>query len=163
MAHYMDTSALVKLIVDEPETGALREWLAVEAREPVSCDLARTELLRVVRRTAPDRAVAARRTAPDRAVAARQTAPDRAVAARRTAPDRAVAARRLLEAVTLTQVTTAVFEQAGRLDPASLRSLDAIHLAAALDLGDDLDGLVTYDSVLARAAASAGIEVTAPA
>ena len=141
MAHYMDTSALVKLIVDEPETGALREWLAVEAREPVSCDLARTELLRVVRRTAPDRAVAARRTA----------------------PDRAVAARRLLEAVTLTQVTTAVFEQAGRLDPASLRSLDAIHLAAALDLGDDLDGLVTYDSVLARAAASAGIEVTAPA
>ena len=152
MAHYMDTSALVKLIVDEPETGALREWLAVEAREPVSCDLARTELLRVVRRTAPDRAVAARRTAPDRAVAAR-----------RTAPDRAVAARRLLEAVTLTQVTTAVFEQAGRLDPASLRSLDAIHLSAALDLGDDLDGLVTYDSVLARAAASAGIEVTAPA
>ena len=130
MAHYMDTSALVKLIVDEPETGALREWLAVEAREPVSCDLARTELLRVVRRTAPDRAVAA---------------------------------RRLREAVTLTQVTTAVFEQAGRLDPASLRSLDAIHLAAALDLGDDLDGLVTYDSVLARAAASAGIEVTAPA
>ncbi len=126
----MDTSALVKLIVDEPETGALREWLAVEAREPVSCDLARTELLRVVRRTAPDRAVAA---------------------------------RRLLEAVTLTQVTTAVFEQAGRLDPASLRSLDAIHLAAALDLGDDLDGLVTYDSVLARAAASAGIEVAAPA
>ena len=126
----MDTSALVKLIVDEPETGALREWLAVEPREPVSCDLARTELLRVVRRTAPDRAVAA---------------------------------RRLLEAVTLTQVTTAVFEQAGRLDPASLRSLDAIHLAAALDLGDDLDGLVTYDSVLARAAASAGIEVTAPA
>ena len=137
----MDTSALVKLIVDEPETGALREWLAVEPREPVSCDLARTELLRVVRRTAPDRAVAARRTA----------------------PDRAVAARRLLEAVTLTQVTTAVFEQAGRLDPASLRSLDAIHLSAALDLGDDLDGLVTYDSVLARAAASAGIEVTAPA
>lgn len=126
----MDTSALVKLIVDEPETGALREWLAVEPREPVSCDLARTELLRVVRRTAPDRAVAA---------------------------------RRLLEAVTLTQVTTAVFDQAGRLDPASLRSLDAIHLAAALDLGDDLDGLVTYDSVLARAAASAGIEVTAPA
>ncbi len=126
----MDTSALVKLIVDEPETGALREWLAVEPREPVSCDLARTELLRVVRRTAPDRAVAA---------------------------------RRLLEAVTLTQVTTAVFEQAGRLDPASLRSLDAIHLSAALDLGDDLDGLVTYDSVLARAAASAGIEVAAPA
>ena len=126
----MDTSALVKLIVDEPETGALREWLAVEPREPVSCDLARTELLRVVRRTAPDRAVAA---------------------------------RRLLEAVTLTQVTTAVFAQAGRLDPALLRSLDAIHLAAALDLGDDLDGLVTYDSVLARAAASAGIEVAAPA
>ena len=82
---------------------------------------------------------------------------------RRTAPERTRAARRLLEAVTLTQATAAVFEQAGRLDPASLRSLDAIHLCAALDLGDELDGLVTYDSVQGRAAASAGIEVAAPA
>ncbi len=130
MAHYIDTSALVKLVVQEPETDALRAWLAAAEREPVSCDLARTELMRTVRRAAPE-----------------------------LAPD----ARRVLDAITLTQVTTAVFEQAGRIDPDTLRSLDAIHLAAALDLGDDLHGLVTYDRVLAGAASACGIAVIAPA
>ena len=125
----MDTSALVKLVVREPETDALRGWLAAGSLDPVSCDLTRTELMRTVRRAAPDRA-----------------------------PD----ARRVLGTVTLTQVTTAIFEQAARLEPAALRSLDAIHLAAALDLGDDLDGLVTYDSRMAEAAGSAGIQVIAP-
>ena len=125
----MDTSALVKLIVQEPETPALRSWLAASDREPVSCDLTRTELMRTVRRAAPE-----------------------------LAPN----ARRALDTVTLTQVTPAVFEQAGRLEPVTLRSLDAIHLAAALDLGDDLDGLVTYDSQLTRAATMAGVEVIAP-
>ena len=64
--------------------------------------------------------------------------------------------------LTLIEVTPAVFEQAGRLDPPTLRSLDAIHLAAALDLGDDLDGLVTYDDRLAEAATLNGIAVTTP-
>ena len=126
----MDTSALVKLIVREPETPALRSWLAAEDRQPVSCDLTRTELMRTVRRAAPE-----------------------------LAPN----ARRALDTVTLTQVTTAVFEQAGRLEPVTLRSLDAIHLAAALDLDDDLDGLITYDSQLAQAARATGVEVIAPA
>ncbi len=71
-------------------------------------------------------------------------------------------ARAVLYSVTLTEVTAALFEQAGRLDPASLRSLDAIHLAAALNLGDDLEGVVTYDERLADAAALNGIAVTAP-
>ena len=129
MAHYMDTSALVKLVVSEPETAALQAWLAEDGREPVSCDLARTELMRAVRRAAPE-----------------------------LAPD----ARRVLDAITLTQVTTALFEQAGRLEPETLRSLDAIHLASALDLGDDLRGLVTYDRGLAGAARSCGIDVVMP-
>ena len=125
----MDTSALAKLVVREPETDALRGWLAADSRDPVSCDLTRTELMRTVRRAAPDLALDA---------------------------------RRVLDAVTLTQVTAAIFEQAARLEPATLRSLDAIHMAAALDLGDDLDGLVTYDSRMAEAARSAGIQVIAP-
>ncbi|HEY2548965.1 MAG TPA: hypothetical protein VGI64_00155 [Streptosporangiaceae bacterium] len=49
----------------------------------------------------------------------------------------------------------------GRLGPAVLRSLDAIHLAAALDLGDDLEALITYDDQLAEAAQFNGIRVTA--
>jgi predicted nucleic acid-binding protein len=67
-----------------------------------------------------------------------------------------------LDAVTLVHVTPAVFEDAGRLDPTGMRSLDAIHLAAALDLGDDLEGLITYDDRLAEAAVSNGVAVLAP-
>jgi uncharacterized protein len=44
-----------------------------------------------------------------------------------------------------------------------MRSLDALHLAIALELGDDLDGLVTYDDRLAEAARLQGIRVEAPA
>lgn len=71
-------------------------------------------------------------------------------------------ARKVLDAVTLVHVTPAVFEAGGRLDPPGLRWLDAIHLAAALDLGDDLEGLITYDDRLADAAISNGISVVAP-
>lgn len=129
MANYVNTSALVKLVVEEPESRALRSWLTDTDRLPVSCDLARTELLR---------------------------------AARRVAPDAVVSARGVLDAITLTEVTTAIFEAAGRLDPQLLRSLDAVHLAAALDLGDDLDAIVTYDERLAVAARSNGIRVLSP-
>jgi len=78
------------------------------------------------------------------------------------APYRAVHARAVLEAVTLISVPTAVFEAAGLLDPAIVRSLDAIHLAAALDIGDEFEGLVTYDERLTAAAEASGILVIAP-
>jgi predicted nucleic acid-binding protein len=129
VAHYLDTSALVKLVIAEPETTALQKWLSAADRVPVSCDLARTELMRAVRRAAPDRAARA---------------------------------RAVLDSITLLDVSSATFEEAGRLGPAILRSLDAVHLAAALDLGDDLDGLVTYDDGLAIAAQSNGVRVTSP-
>ena len=60
VAHYLDTSALVKLVVSESETTALRSWLNEADRNPVACDLARTELLRAVRRCAPERLLDAR-------------------------------------------------------------------------------------------------------
>lgn len=129
MAHYVDTSALVKLVVAEAETEALRGWLTSAERVPVSCDLARTELLRTVRRGAPNRVVQA---------------------------------RAVLDSITLLEVPTSMFEEAGRLDPTLLRSLDAVHLAAALSLGDDLDGMVTYDDRLADAARSNGVPVLSP-
>lgn len=77
-------------------------------------------------------------------------------------PDRALEARTALDSVTLVQGSSGVFEDAGRLDPAGLRSLDAIHLGAALDFGHDLEGLVTYDDPLADAAVSNGVTVLAP-
>ncbi len=129
MAHYLDTSALVKLVVAEEETPALRAWLSAEERSPVSCDQSRAELMRAVRRAAPDRVVQA---------------------------------RAVLDSITLTELATHLFEDAGRLDPTIMRTLDAIHLAAALDLGDDLQAIVTYDERLADAALSNGVVVVAP-
>ncbi len=83
-------------------------------------------------------------------------------AVRRIVPDRALQARAVLDSVTLLKVDSSVFEEAGRLDPSVLRSLDAIHLASALDLGDDLEGLVTYDDRLAEAAEANGVAVICP-
>lgn len=129
MAFYLDTSALVKLVVAEPETTALRSWLSAAERDLVASDLTRAELMRTVRRVVPERAPQA---------------------------------RQVLDSITLLQVTGAIFTAAGRIDPPELRSLDALHLAAALDLGDDLDGLVTYDDRLAEAARANGVVVLAP-
>lgn len=83
-------------------------------------------------------------------------------AVRRIVPDRALLAREVLDSITLIEVTSAVFDEAGRLDPSTLRSLDAVHLAVALDLGDDLDGMVTYDERLAEAANANGVAVVTP-
>jgi uncharacterized protein len=71
-------------------------------------------------------------------------------------------ARAVLDSITLIGVTSQLFEEAGRLDPTGLRMLEAIHLAVALDLGDDLDGIVTYDDRLAAAAQFDAIPVAAP-
>ena len=84
-------------------------------------------------------------------------------AVRRVAPDRILEAHALLDGLTLLTVPASVFAAAGRLDPGDLRSLDAIHLAAALELGDDLEALVAYDERLQHAARLNGIEVVAPA
>ncbi len=83
-------------------------------------------------------------------------------ATRRGAPAQMRQARAVLDSVTLMSVPAATFERAGEVGPDSLRSLDALHLAAALELGDELQGVVTYDERLAGAAAAHGIEVVAP-
>ncbi len=48
------------------------------------------------------------------------------------------------------------------LEPDLLRSLDALHLAAALEMGDELEGLVSYDQRMSQGAGTLGIEVVAP-
>lgn len=57
----------------------------------------------------------------------------------------------VLDSITLVDVSTQTFEQAGRLDPAPMWTLDAGHLAGALEPGDDLEGIVTYDDRMAEA------------
>ena len=83
-------------------------------------------------------------------------------ATRRVAPDRMQRARAVLDALTLFNLTSATFERAATLDPEELRSLDALHLAAALELDDELDGIVTYDDRMATAASFYGVAVIAP-
>ena len=68
----------------------------------------------------------------------------------------------VLDAVVLIEVSPAVLDRAGRLAPAGLRTLDAIHLATALTLPfADLD-FITYDHRLAGAARDAGLRVRQP-
>jgi predicted nucleic acid-binding protein len=83
-------------------------------------------------------------------------------ATRLGAPDQMTRAREVLDSITLLSVPSETFDRAAELEPSLLRSLDAIHLAAALDLGDELDGVVTYDLRLSEAAALHGVQVLAP-
>jgi hypothetical protein len=80
----------------------------------------------------------------------------------RGAPDQMSRARAVLDSITIVTLPTPVFERAADLEPTLLRSLDAVHLAAALDLGDELDGIVTYDDRLTGAAKLHGAPVIAP-
>ena len=127
--YYADTSALVKLAVLEAESSALQAWVTGGTVAMAASDLARTELLRAVRRAAPS-----------------------AVGA----------ARDVLSRLLLISATSDIFDAAARLDPVELRSLDAVHLASALALGDDLEGIVTYDERLGDAARAIGLAVLAP-
>lgn len=129
MALYLDTSAAVKLVVAEPESGALATWIADHDDRIVGSDLLRTELLRTVRRGAPH------------------------LMGR---------ARGVIDAVDVLVLRTELFERAAEIEPLPLRTLDALHLACALDLGDELDGVVTYDDRLAAAARDHGVAVIAP-
>ncbi len=70
--------------------------------------------------------------------------------------------RELLGRLTLVRCDIPVFAAAGTLEPAHLRSLDALHVAAALALGDDLAGVVTYDRRLGDACAELDIEAAGP-
>jgi predicted nucleic acid-binding protein len=55
-----------------------------------------------------------------------------------------------------------ILATAARLTPRSVRSLDAIHLATAQSLGEDLGAMVAYDRRLCAAARSSGMSVLRP-
>ena len=128
---YVDASALVKLVVREEGSEALRRYLAAHPAV-VSSALAVTEVQRAIAR-----------------VSARQSLADRA--------------RLVLDGVALLAVELAILEKAARLGPPELRTLDAIHVASALSLGDDLLAFVTYDERQAIAARRAKLPVVRPA
>jgi predicted nucleic acid-binding protein len=67
---------------------------------------------------------------------------------------------RLLETVTLYRMEPRVFHAAGLLPGPGLRSLDALHLATALQLG--VDAVLTYDNRMAAAAREFGLPSLSP-
>jgi predicted nucleic acid-binding protein len=68
----------------------------------------------------------------------------------------------VLRRVQLLRVNDRVLREAGRLESADLRSLDAIHLASARHLGSSVKQIVTYDERMAEAARASGWSVAAP-
>lgn len=127
-ATYLDSSAIVKLVLAEPESAALRAYL--RRRRPwLSSALARAEVLRALLPAGPD------------AVKRGET---------------------VLGRLDLIRINDRVLDAAGRLLPAELRSLDALHIATAQLLGDDLARVITYDERMAAAAEAMGATVVAP-
>ena len=125
---YVDSSAIVKLAVAEPESRALRRHLA--RRQPlVSSALARTEVARALMASG------------DAAVTRGED---------------------VLRRIQLLRVNDRVLREAGRMEPADLRSLDAIHLASAQLIGSAIRQIVTYDERMAAAARASGWSVAAP-
>jgi predicted nucleic acid-binding protein len=125
---YLDSSALIKLVVPEAESDALRGELRQWGRHASSA-LARTEVVRAAARVD--------------------------LAAR----DRAI---RLVRALSLIAVTDDVLDRAAELEPLALRSLDAIHVASAVLLGDALGAAIAYDGRILDALRSAGLPALAP-
>jgi predicted nucleic acid-binding protein len=72
---------------------------------------------------------------------------------------RARDARAWLHGVTLLPLDDAVLDAATSLLPTRLRALDALHLATALSVRDELGVFFTYDKRLAGAAADHGLPV----
>jgi len=83
-------------------------------------------------------------------------------AARRAGPGTATRADRLLDELDTIAFTGDRFDEAGTIEPTRLRSLEALHLAAARALGCDLAGIVAYDDRLLTAARQHGLATASP-
>jgi len=131
---YVDASVLLRITLGEMDQ--LSSW---EQIEPVSSELIRVECLRVIERYRLSNAL-----------------DDSHVAERRAA------ILDLLQAFDLAAITESILDRAGDPFPTSVATLDAIHLATALQLREEFPGLefVTHDSRLGLAARSMGFSVT---
>lgn len=128
-AVYLDSSAFVKVVVEERESEALRTFLSGHPARRVSSALLRTEALRAVRHLGPEALATVREG---------------------------------LRRVDLIGIDDRILDAAGILEPRIVRTLDAIHLATALTIGDDLYAIVTYDDRMAAAARLLGLPTTTP-
>lgn len=125
---YLDTSAALKLVIDEPESAALAAFLDEKQPELVACFLLETELRRAVHRV--------------------DGLSQQLVGM-------------VLDGVDLYELSVSLFHEAGVLPGRHLRSLDALHLDAAIRIG--VDAVLSYDQRMTDAARALGLTVDAPA
>ena len=140
---YFDTCALLKLIRADAESAALGSF--IDARPTTrwfSSEVARAELVRTVRRVNHD----------DRG---------RLIDRARLSSELGYADR-LCSQIDLIAVSTTVLHEAAAIELPFLRTLDAIHLAAAASLRASLSAFVTYDKRLAAAAVELGLPALSP-
>jgi predicted nucleic acid-binding protein len=128
-ALYLDSSAFIKLVVEERESEAVRTFLRSRGPRRVSSALLRAESLRSVRHVGPD-----------------------AIAAVRDG----------LRRIDLIGIDDRILDAAGTLEPRVPRTLDAIHLATAMAVGEDLDIIVSYDERMLEAANAMGLSTATP-
>ncbi|GAB3817159.1 type II toxin-antitoxin system VapC family toxin [Kribbella italica] len=129
---YLDSSALIKRVVLEPESAQFVEFLDEHSRRDdllVSSSLAWVEV-------------------------------SRAVLARAKSPDAGELIDSALSGVDERPMISDVISLARRIEPLVLRSLDAIHLATAVLIDADL--VVTYDDRLADACRRNSLAVAMP-
>jgi predicted nucleic acid-binding protein len=131
---YVDASALVKLVGEEPETAVLQAFL--EGADLVSSELVLTEVPRAIRRAAAHDPELPLGTLLDRS-------------------------GNVLDAVAQLGLDRALLAAAGAFSEPVLRALDAIHVAAAVDLSP-IDAFVSYDQRQSAAARLAGLRTVAP-
>jgi uncharacterized protein len=74
-----------------------------------------------------------------------------------------MAAREWMEGLSLLPLDEAILDIAAEVKPIGLRSLDALHLATALSIRDEIGVFVTYDERLGTAAEKQGLQITQPA
>ncbi|MGZ8744728.1 MAG: type II toxin-antitoxin system VapC family toxin [Nocardioides sp.] len=84
-------------------------------------------------------------------------------AARRVGGPVVAEARAVVADLDLVPLDRTVQDVACDVGDPTLRTLDALHLASALLLGDDLTAFVAYDERLVRGARAAGLPVALPA
>ena len=134
MKVYVDSSVVVRLVLGQP--GQLAEWASIEMA--ISSELTRVECMRTIDRTAR-----------------------RAQLDVETVAERRSAALELLSRFIMIPISTAIVDRAADPFPTTLGSLDAIHLASAIEARRELGPLTmaTHDAELALAAVSMGFEV----
>jgi predicted nucleic acid-binding protein len=131
---YLDSSAFVKLVTNEPESAALSAFLIAD--NPSGDKL--------------------------RLVASDLTYAESVRAAKRHSEPAATKIFELFEAVFLIPLTSSTYRRAAFMSPSTLRTLDAIHVSAALELARSSLGIISYDTRLIGAAHAVGLRTFSP-